>query len=365
MDPSKSHQPSVVKLIVMTRHGQRAPLIISDTEKYWTCPAASLTPRGAVTMHSHGAELRARFPDFFSTVTPVAKNSVKVYSSNLNRTVLSAYYFLNGVFSAPAPTGEVVAAEKDALEFLGQFRFVRKPMKYDLLLRYFNTGISKTIQENLAVQNEKHKSAKLEFDFLAKLLPKLPAPHGMTLGTLNYLKLFYFYDYLKMYLSHELPLPHGFSMEIVKGLEFTEEVLHDLLYGNPTNVRIANYPLSLEIFEILADPALKFSLISGHDLNISGFLRLFNHIPKSFPFGAYWVLACYDDGSVEVTYHGEGSPEKLYSAASIAELKAYLTKMTYADDEEYLRELRCASTGNILKAYREGTCEAIEKEMTI
>ena len=364
MDPSS--KSAIKKIVVMTRHGQRSPLIVAPGETYWKTPAASLTTKGATTMYSHGAGLRDSLQDFFKTPAAAIafdKTNMRVYSSNLNRTVLSAYYFLRGVFQIPTDF-QTVAADADALAYLNQYHFIRKPMKCDVLLRSFNSGTSKTMEENLMKQNEKYRELKLEFGLISKLLPMLPAPHKMTLENVSYLKLFYFYDYLKMYPSHDLPLPHGFPAEIYKGLEFSEKLLHELLYGHPTNIKLANYPLTLELTEVLTDTKTMFTLISAHDLNLSAFLRLFNVVPKTFPFGAYWMLVCYENGRVEITYHGD-SVETVFNIESAESLINYMKKATYDNDSDYLRELRCGTSGNIMKAYREATCEDIEKELTI
>ncbi len=352
----------VKKLILMTRHGQRSPLIISSAEKYWKGPAASLTSKGADTMNARGAALRSRFDAFFRE-KGVGKDSIRVYSSNLHRTVFSAYYFVHGMMKEAA-TSEPMASETEGLTYLGQYKFARKPMRCDLLLRYINTGISRTITENCNAQNEKYKAAKLEFEAVKQVLLMLPAGQQMTLDTLNYVKLFYFYDYLSTYVYHGLPLPGGFPQDRYQSIAFTDKLLFEILFGAPANVRLANYMVAKEIQQILADDSCSVALISGHDLNISSFLRLFGFIPKSIPFGAYWLLVEYENGRIEIEYCGE-SEERVYGAGSPAELEKFMAKNTYENDKEYLEELKCMMDEDIIKAYRESPAKEIEKELTI
>ena len=268
--------------------------MISETETYWKTPIASLTSIGASTMSSQGKKLNAQLSDFFKEKT-FNVETTKIISSNLNRTVLSAYYFMKGIFNI-ATKLDSIETEVNACEYLNQFYFIRKPMKCDILLRYFNTGLSHTIHENILSQNKKHKELKTGFEIISKVLPLLPDEHSMTMKTLNYHKLFYFYDYLKIYVSHDLPIPYGFPKELYEELEFTEELIPELINGAPSSLRIANYPLSLEIIDSLKNDKNIFTYISAHDLNMSAFLRLFNFKVKSFPFGSHWVLSYYDDG---------------------------------------------------------------------
>ena len=358
----ESKESSIRKLIVMIRHGHRCPLLIPENESYWKASPACLTTKGAEAMHMKGLNFHSKFKNDFP-FKYLNESSVKLYSSNLNRTVLSAYYFLQGMFNIKSEF-EPVVSESEALIYLSQYSFTRKHMKHDLLLRNFNKGISETMGKNLHAQNENFIKSKTGFKVIEKLLPLLPKKIEMTLDTINYLQLFYYYDFLKMYVSHDLPLPHGFNIELYKELNFLDDVLYELLYGIQENVRLANYPLSLEIEKALADDKNAFTLISGHDLNVCAFLRLFNFKVKEYPFGACWVVAIHNDNHVEVNFCGN-TWENVSNYKTVEEFVDYLRKSTYSNDSEYLTYLKCTSSDNILKEYREDNAKDIEAEVNI
>ena len=347
---------------MMTRHGQRSPLIVSKDETYWTTPAASLTSKGAASMYSKGKFFYDNFKSFFEN-HKFYSSTVKIYSSNLNRTVMTAYYFLRGLFKVETQC-DSVANESEALTYLSQYQFLRKPIKYDIVLRYYNAGASKTFTENIEAAHLKYKKEKFKFDVIKKFLPFMPPETRMTLDNLSYKELYYFIDILKIYIAHDLTIPRGISIELYKSMEFIIGMFDEMLYGTPVNIKLGNYALTRELEAILADDKNLFTLFSAHDLNISGFLHLFKFHPAEFPFGAHWVLNFYEDEHVELLYYGN-TIEKVYEFTSEKALLEYLREATYKNDEDFLKELRCEVSDNILKKYQESSAVEVENEKLV
>ena len=352
----------IKRIIMMTRHGQRSPLITSKDETYWKTPAASLTSKGASTMYLKGKFLYEHFKYFFEN-NKIDNTTMRIYSSNLNRTVMTAYYFVKGLFNIKTPC-DLVANESEALAYLNQFQFIRKPIKYDIVLRYYNAGASKTFADNIQTANLNYKNKRLKFDLIEKFLPYMPSESRMTLDNLSYLTLFYFIDMLKIYLSHDLEMPYGISMELYRNMNFMIDLFDEIIYGASANIKLGNYGLTCELEKILSDDKNLFTLFSAHDLNISAFLRLFKfHVPE-FPFGAHWVLTFYDDNHVELHYFGDAI-RKVHEFPSEQALLNYLREATYKSDADFLKELRCEISDNILKEYQESSTVDIEKERII
>lgn len=347
---------------MMTRHGHRAPLSFGKEETCWKPPAASLTARGASAVYAKGKSLRGLLKAFFEGKT-FDKANTTVYASNLHRTVMTAYYLLHGLFNEEAKCDETADTE-EALKYLEHYQFIRKPIKHDVVLRFFNKGISETFQENIKAQSQKKMSEKIGEAVITKLLSVLPAEEKAALEDRNLMKLFYFYDTLTMYLSHDLPMPYNVPMDIYQELKFLQEVLDELLLGVPANAKIANYALAREIENLLADQTKVFTLFSAHDINVWSFLRLFGHDSSFIPFGGQWLLLCFEDGHVEIDFYAD-SIQKIAEFPSTEKLVEHMKEKTYKNDADFLKELNCTISDNILKTYRESTATEIEGEVKV
>eukprot|EP00826_Nyctotherus_ovalis_P005370 TRINITY_DN1120_c0_g5_i2.p1 TRINITY_DN1120_c0_g5~~TRINITY_DN1120_c0_g5_i2.p1 ORF type:complete len:362 (+),score=67.38 TRINITY_DN1120_c0_g5_i2:79-1164(+) len=359
---STMKKSEVKRIIMMTRHGHRAPLSFEKDETHWKPPVASLTARGASAIYSKGKSLRSLFKEFFEGKT-FDRTNTTVYASNLHRTVMTAYYLLRGLFNEEAKCDEIADTE-EALKYLEHYQLIRKPIKHDVVLRFFNKGISETFQENIKSQTKKKMSEKIGDAVITKLLSVLPAEQKTALEDRNLMKLFYFYDTLTMYLSHDLPMPYNIPMDLYQELRFLQEVLDELLFGVPANIKLANYALIREVENLLADQTKVFTLFSAHDINVWSFLRLFGHDSNFIPFGGQWLLLCFEDGHLELDFYAD-SIKKIAEFPSTEKLVEYMKEKTYQNDADFLKELDCRISDCILKTYRESTATEIESEVKI
>jgi len=88
-------------LIELFRHGARAPdRATYDTEKYWVNRLGQLTPVGMRMHYVLGASMRERYPDLLSKYDP---QKVYVRSTDLDRTLMSAYSHMQGIFQQSGP----------------------------------------------------------------------------------------------------------------------------------------------------------------------------------------------------------------------------------------------------------------------
>jgi len=88
-------------IIELFRHGARAPdKSTYDTEKYWVNRLGQLTPVGMRMHYILGASMRERYPELLSKYDP---QKVYVRSTDLDRTLMSAYSHMQGIFQQSGP----------------------------------------------------------------------------------------------------------------------------------------------------------------------------------------------------------------------------------------------------------------------
>ena len=88
-------------LIELFRHGARAPeSLIFDADHYWANGPGQLTPVGMRMHYVLGAAMRQKYPELLSKYDP---EKVYVRSSDVDRTIMSAYAHMQGIFQQTGP----------------------------------------------------------------------------------------------------------------------------------------------------------------------------------------------------------------------------------------------------------------------
>ena len=67
---------------------------------------------------------------------------------------------------------------------------------------------------------------------------------------------------------------------------------------------------------------------------------------------------------MDIVFYGNSIVD-VYQSKSLEELIIYFQENTYKNNKEYLDNIHCDISDDILKTYREASCFDIEKEMVI
>ena len=103
----------LVFVALITRHGDRAPFAKTEYMNYnWGSSVSELTPIGMNQEYNLGSELREKYIDKTKLLdSSYTANSILTYSSNTNRTIMSAQCLLMGLY--PPGTGPTIGQSEN------------------------------------------------------------------------------------------------------------------------------------------------------------------------------------------------------------------------------------------------------------
>ncbi|KAL4496098.1 hypothetical protein ABPG72_015520 [Tetrahymena utriculariae] len=333
------------KLIHIQRHGAR----ISERE------GMELTEKGKVQLRILGHEIFEKYYNHVQNSSEFFQN-IQVYSTNYNRTIQSAQYFLLGLFESQLDNGE---REKHSDEvFINNLKS---------LIQIYKTNYNSDILLNGWRQNECIKQKELVkiqinspffkqmFSFLYPIVSDISALINIQINT--------FYDAYLLYddiISQQIEgnISEPLQMVLANQTLFnTLRFMNDFsaiytFYGSPLQVKITTQTLMQKILEIfssspysLLSPSL--TVFSAHDITLDGifaalnltnprcliesyYQNQFSHLILEYPyfyapleiclaspsFAANIQIELYDDDSIQFVYNN-----KIYNIPSLSSLE--------------------------------------------
>lgn len=311
------------QLIIIHRHGARYPLkrIPGDlswptNKEFWNNYSGHLTPEGTMQMISIGIDLRSYYNEFISNINT---DSIRVQVSNSQRTAMSAWSFLMGMFPNKSKYFKYIGdsrnkklnnnisdhitirIETDKLFHLEdsekRSEFGKKNLESSVL---FNKFVSDKNSKDLC--DKLYKMTKLE-----KLSPSFAIVDRL-------IELKRIHTQIKIATVHNLEiLPNTIGEKVTE-----QDIKYIDIIGNEVKSRYyipgddkisddcgasnASYLLN-EIFRYIINSKYKFIEISGHDitlLSLSSLLGIKITVPE---FGSYFIFEVYDNDTIKIYYN--------------------------------------------------------------
>jgi hypothetical protein len=295
----------------LIRHGDRTPLLVMPNAQHtWPEGMGQLTGRGMRQELQRGDELRRRYIDQYHLLPAhFQNNTMYVFSTNFDRTLMSAQSILLGLYTLG--TGSRLNDKKPALPLLFQpipihtrpiesdpFIGDADPKKYDQMLSQYVYTQPEWIQKTQYIET------------------KLPAWNQATgLALTNIHQLIVLGDALTIYKAHRIPMPAGLSDADVNEIialrtwgfvrEFkTKEIAN--IVGTPLLLKIADY-LQTASYE---NTPLKFVLFVAHDFTVMSLLTTLGApLDTLTPYAAHVNVSLFkvEKGQyiVKVLYNGK------------------------------------------------------------
>lgn len=344
---------SILFSVEVCRHGARAPnQIFPFHRQYWRgYEPGQLTALGQRQSYLLGVELRRRYVEdlglFNSTYHP---GEVKVQSTDVDRTLESAYAQLSGLFPAgsgpriptgrvlrpPLPVRDVADIEKElgsqALPHLVQSVPIHADDSDHVLHGYKHSVCPRMsqIKDNVKLLPE---YAQLE-ERARALLPDLN--HLIPGGEMKEIKRLY--SGLACDLAQGNPLPAGIDLETIRQLHRDLVVLP---FKDPEAQVLSCSEffkrLLAQFADRLAGGSLRFVLNSAHDYTLIAFLSCLGaDIPAIPVFASSLLFELYSDLTLSLVLNG--SPLPCAACADghcpLDAFKAYIQRFTVSDIDQ-------------------------------
>lgn len=302
LDIAKQQQQSytVVYVSELMRHGARTPNsnILKMQEK---TSDGQLTANGQRMAYLLGSQIRSSYSALFSDIK---YNEFEVYSSTKQRCIQSAYSHLAGVF--PLGSGSKITPEGQPatpftqppieglqVNFKSEFAIDKgyrvvpiRVSQYDmdfLFMPYFaqvcpSIGAWVEKQHSASVKKYQPLVNRLSEDLkLAGIdSKKLVNKDTFDLGDIAHV-----YDELVSFQNSNGKLDSRFSLDLFKKVKDYAALEYNLWFEDKKWTQIFLDSMSRQLVTIIEEyqnggGSLKYSLFSGHDINILGFDRIFN-----------------------------------------------------------------------------------------
>lgn len=304
---STEDRGTLVAVVVMYRHGDRAPLISFPRDEYynltyWPMGFGQLTKYGVTRLYNLGKWFRERYKNFLSeTYSP---NEIYIHSSNIDRCLMSASAALAGLYP---PTGfqfwnpqlswQPIPVHTDNKNHDEIITERRKCKKYE--------DIVLTLQEATYPSYERNYTELFQF---------VSNKTGWTVSLYEIKTLYSVLNSYNSYNSSFVPKwIENINLDIV-------ETLAAVVYGLPSStIELARlrigpfYKYMFDLFDTCVNSSSsnmpKFIMISAHDTTVCsalGAMRAFRN-PVKFGDTLIWELRKYEDGNfyINVNYKTE------------------------------------------------------------
>jgi len=300
--------PKLDSIIVITRHGSRAPFGNFHKNAYkWPVPNEQLTPLGMQEEYELGQALRERYITNLQFMSDTYEDgTVNALASYPERTIQSAQALLIGLY--PPGTGPVTVYGKDALPDKIQIIPIRT-VSSDSILFMRNYETYTEILKKYVYSSEAWQDKNKELEANYKNWSEITGNKIDNLADLLNVG-----DVLICAKSQNLGLPEGLS-------EKDDETII-----NATNWGLAEQFKNMDVSYLMGSEMLnritsnlqniaegkehyKMYLYSGHDITILPLMALLGKPMKEDPkYAANLVLELYKDGnqySIKVRYDGK------------------------------------------------------------
>lgn len=288
--------PEPVMIAELFRHGARTTLFESqvETDDYVEkVGKGNLTPNGMRMHYMLGRQIRdVLYPTLFQT--PYNQSSIEVYSTSVNRTMMSVYSQLQGLF--PVGTGSDITGEgpdilPPNLNFSvptpetnkaippGMMSFPIHTLpkdEDDLFIRNFSSICPAASLLNDKAMAKGHEDLDLKIQDLKADLKKRLQDAGFKVDKLfpdsyEWLRqIAHFADTLIAYKNYHSKYPKGIDAELYRVIDTAGALWYQVKYDNIYS-KILTTPLTKKILGTFDDkiagkrPALKFLGLSAHD----------------------------------------------------------------------------------------------------
>jgi len=286
-------------VIEVFRHGARGALVNTyDPDSYWRNNLGELTSGGMRMHYLLGTALKKKYPKLLKTYDPV---NIYVRSTDVNRTIMSAYSQLSGVFEGDGPNIITEVAElalpayqhdsiKDKVKELNnayalpnKFQAVPihvVPKTEDILMRPFDACKK---QPDWVIENQKSEVVTSIFNNEMKELVAHLKSKNINIDAMA--KLSYVGDTCITNKFQGLPLPGGISVDsqLFKDAKFAAEYMtvkqiegtavQRALFSTPILTEIKKY---VDNFKTAPATNPKFVFLSAHDTTLMTILAAFN-----------------------------------------------------------------------------------------
>lgn len=319
--------PKLDSIIVITRHGSRAPFGNFQKNPYkWPVPNEQLTPLGIQEEYELGQALRERYITNLQLMSDTYEDgTINALASYSDRTIQSAQALLIGLY--PPGTGPVTVYGKDALPDKIQIVPIRTVSSDSILfMRNYETYITilKKYVYNSEAWQEKNKELESNYKKWSEIT-------GTPIN--NLADLLNVGDVLICAKTQNLPLPEGLS-------EKDAEIII-----NATNWGLAEQFKNMDVSYLMGSEMLnkitsdlqnkaegkdhyKMYLYSGHDITILPLMALFGTPMKTDPkYAANLVIELYKDGTqnlVKVRYDGKYVKLPMMNGESSCTLETFI-----------------------------------------
>jgi len=340
----------ILKIFTICRHGHRAPLIIPPEYKnHWQNPSY-LTLYGSKNQYKNGQNLYERHLDFFNQKNPP---KINVFSSNLQRTICSAYYFINGILGNNKFSEIQNIKTENAIKFLKKYGLSLKPQNKDFLFRSFHTEVSPA---SMNIYKEILKNAyktRIYFPEIHEITKKAHNIWDFDLTKpADYFGCFYLYDFMDLYVKHNMKIPEKYDIGIYEKLDKFIHYLfvHDLMMNFEIVRKLANHVLFKKIIEISQNASFdnkkEFYYFSSHDTNLFGVLKGLGYNPSKVPeLSSHVTIKIYEKIAnlpnkshfVDVEFKGKNINLQIAkkSEISLPEFLQILQKGCFKNDTEF------------------------------
>jgi len=327
------------KLIYIGRHGYRAPIIIPKAYKKDWPGEGKLTLKGASSQYAKGISIRRSHLPFFQSITDFV-DCITVNTSNLCRTKASAYWFLKGIrglnFTPPKET-DINHMMDELKNFGAKFR----PLSKDVVFRSYCGTVSPSVKQIYKDNFKKLCEARKHEDVINEVLKKVGNLWEIDQSKpIDYFSAFYLFDFLSCYHDHDMELPQGFTLDMLKSLKVIQYYsLYDMTLALNTVRRLNNHYLFKHLIENLkSNKAPAFYYYSSHDSNVLSTLLALGYKTNEVPgYNEGLLIKVNDQQNVELEYKNRNINENIWNKKTVlvSELIELLEKERFKDDKEY------------------------------
>ena len=342
------------KVVILARHGERAPFSDFPSLQWKLCPFTHLTERGKQNAILKGKELKKNYFNFCNQ-----SNQILAHSSNFHRTIETAYYILAEYLST-----DIGASIDEHIKFLKLHGWIQRNMKYDAVFRGYTSEVSPT-SNKIICEIRKKENKNLKEIYSSVLMPTL-FNHQLDLLKITGYQMYCFIDHLRCLRDNGIPLPYKEDNQILKlnesyGCRIYKMKLCELMIR-----KLCNHSLFSMIIEFLLYSDKKMLLVGLHDYNIESLLVSLGFLPSKDPnYLATIRIELYDNGDAIVYYDDSGVSQQI-TVKSQAIVKcdlliSELRKEMFKSDAEMIIE----SGNDAMKEHPEllnSTCTYVQEE---
>ncbi|KAE9554126.1 hypothetical protein FO519_002663 [Halicephalobus sp. NKZ332] len=273
----------LVQANVLWRHGDRAPLFTYTTdlvpEVDWEAPYGEITPLGMEQVYTKGLIFRQRYVNDLHLISPTYNSSqIYVRSTDMDRTLLSAYGVLAGVYSTEELHDPISSVHKLPS------RWTSVPIHTVKFETDYLMNMERICPKFLAIDRERNENPKFKayVESIEPLFELLRNKTGLPIPDVFNLRMFQ--DVLRIAREKKKSLPDWVTESLYEQMD---KVLNDTDdyktgypgFGLPADLDMINLrggPLlkeMIENMEMMANEtkgAKKLRLYSGHDITIMG-----------------------------------------------------------------------------------------------